>query len=83
MDLHDGEVHGISGRESRIPQGNFLGTLRCREINRKDSIYHVQDCVECGLDGIPALNRSISMQNLLENLGIRDESLTFTDEFFE
>ena len=83
MDLHDSDMHSISGRKPRVSERDFLGTIRGRKVNRKNIINHVQNCIERGLDDIPPLNRSVSMQDLLQDFSIRYESLTFVHEFFQ
>ena len=62
MDLHDSDMHGVSGRKPRVSERDFLGTVRGRKVNRKNIINHVQNCIERGLNDILPLNRSISMQ---------------------
>jgi hypothetical protein len=70
MLFHDREVYGVTSRQAAISQDNFLRTLGYDLIDSQHLIYDAQQSVECGLDGIAAINRNVSMKDLLQHFGI-------------
>ena len=79
MLLHDGKVHGVTSREPAVTQDNFLRTLDHALINNQHLVDDSKQRVERSLDGVAAINRDVSMKNLLQHLSIRHQTLTVAD----
>ena len=81
MLFHRGKVHGVARGYVAASQDNLFSALGDRAINGKYLIYHAKQYIECRLDGVAAADGYVAMQDLLENFGIGDETLPFTDQF--
>ncbi len=53
------------------------------EIDREHFVHQTQERVESGLNGVAPSYRSVSMQNFLEYLGIRHQTLLIGDAALE
>jgi hypothetical protein len=83
MLFHDGEMDSITRRQpSMSPQDNLLGTLGGGTRNVKDLIDDAEQSVERRLDGVPAVDGNVPMQDLLQDLGVGDEALAVIDQLF-
>ena len=83
MVFHDREIDSIAGREARMAEDNLLGTFGGGPRDVKHLIDDAQQSVECRLDGVPAVNGDVAMQDLLHDLGVGDEALAIIDQLFE
>src|ERR1700674_1878563 len=81
--FHYGKMDSITRRQTRVPQHNLFGALHCNPINGQDLIDDAKQGIESGLNGVAALNRHVAVQDLLQNLGIRDETLPLANELFK
>ena len=83
MLFHDGEMDRIARRQPAMPQDNLLGTLGGGPRNVKHLIDDAKQSVERRLDGVPAVNGDVPMQDLLQDLGVGNEALAIIDQLFE
>jgi hypothetical protein len=83
MLFHDGEMDSITRRQPSISQDNLFGTLRGGPGDVKHLIDDAEQSVERRLDGIPAVDGDVPMQDLLQDLGVGDEALALIDQLFE
>ncbi len=63
--FHDGKMHGVAGRQVPMPQHNLFRTFGDGPIHGHYLIDDAEQRVECGLDGVAAIKRDVSMKNLL------------------
>jgi hypothetical protein len=80
MVLHNSKMHGVSCGYLPVAYDNFPRTLCNSQINRKSLLGDAEQSVKRGLDGITPINRCVTVQNLLQGLGIAKEALAFTDQ---
>ena len=78
-----GEMDSITRRQPSMSQDNLLGTLGGGPRNVKHLIDDPEQSVECRLDGVPAVDGDVPMQDLLQDLGVGDEALAVIDQLFE
>ena len=83
MLFHDGEMDSVTRRQPSMSQDNLLGTLGGGSRNVKHLIDDAEQSVERRLDGVPAVNGDVPMQDLLQNLSVGDEALAVIDQLFE
>ena len=83
MLFHDSEMNGITRRQSFVSQDNPLGTLGHRSRDIKHLIDDSQQGVERWLDGVPAVDGGVAMQDLVQHLCIRDQALTVADKLLK
>ena len=83
MLFHDGEMDSVTRRQPSMSQDNLLGTLGGGPCNVKNLIDDAEQSVERRLDGVPAVDGDIPMQDLLQDLGVGDEALAVIDQLFE
>jgi hypothetical protein len=83
MVFHDGEMHGITRRQLPIPQDNLFCTLCNRPINSQYLIHDAEQSVERWLNCVAAVDGDVAVQDLLENLGVRNQALALGDGLFE
>lgn len=81
--LHDREMYGVTRRQLPIPQDHLFRALCDRPINRKHLIHYAKQSVERGLDYVAAVDSDVTVQDLLENLGVRNQTAALADHFFE
>jgi hypothetical protein len=81
--LHDREMYGITRRHLPIPQDNLFRALCDRPINRQHLIHYAKQSVERGLDCVATVDSDVTVQDLLENLGVRNQTPALADRFFE
>jgi hypothetical protein len=81
--LHDREMYGITRRQLPIPQDNLFRALCDRPINRQHLIHYAKQSVERGLDCVATVDSDVTVQDLLENLGVRNQTPALADHFFE
>ena len=79
--LHDREMYGITRRQLPIPQDNLFRALCDRPINRQHLIHYAKQSVERGLDCVAAVDSDVTVQDLLENLGVRNQTPALADHF--
>jgi len=68
-------VHSIASGEMSTSENNFLRTLNMAAIHSQHLVCHAQQGVECGLNRIVAVYRSIAMENFLQYFGVSDQTL--------
>ncbi len=81
--LHDRQVDRIAGGEIRT---RVQYVFRPLDVCPFDAVYLIDDPkerVERGLDGLQAPDREVAVQDLLHDLGIRHEALSFSNESLE
>ncbi len=83
MLFHDGKMDRVAGRQAPILQNNLLGAFDRRAIDRQDLIDHGQQRIESWLDCVPAINRHVAVQYLLQHLGVGHQTLTFPYQFLQ
>jgi hypothetical protein len=83
MVVHDGEMHGITCRQLPIPQDHLFRTLCDGPIHSQHLIHDAEQSVERWLDCVAAVNSNVAVQDLLENLGVRNQALALADYLFE
>ena len=83
MLFHDGEMDSIARRKPSMSQDNLFGTLGGGPRNVKHLIDDAEQSVERRLDGVPAVDGDVPMQDLLQDLGVGDEALAVIDQLFE
>jgi hypothetical protein len=83
MRVHDRQVQRVAGRQANGSEHNGLGSLDDCAINRKDLIDDTEQGVERRLDRVTAVDGDVAMQNLLEDLRVRHETLASRDRLFQ
>ncbi len=83
MLLHDRQMHGITRGYLAVPHYNFFGALGCGPVHGKHLIGDAKQGIECWLDGIAPVYCHIAVQDLLQNLGIRNQAFPIADEVFQ
>ncbi len=81
--LHDGEMESIARRHMGAPEDNFLGALHCRYVHGEHLIDNSEQGIKRRLNGIPAIDSGVSVQDFLENFGIGDEAFAVADQPFK
>ena len=72
--LHDSQMYGVTGGQVRVTEDN---PLRALQDGATDSQYVVDDTeqsIKCWLNGVTAIDGNVTVQNLLEDFGIGDET---------
>ncbi len=80
---HDGHVEGVSGRRGDSPVQHYRRTLDVPLFDWVHLIDHAEKCVERGLDGVPAFDRDVTMEDLLKDLRAGDKTFVIGDRPFE
>lgn len=83
MLFHDSEMESITRRQPSMSQDNLLGALGGGPRDVKHLIDDAEESIERWLDGVPAVDGDIPMQDLLQDLGVGHEALAVVDQFFE
>ena len=83
MLFHDGKMHGITRRQLLITQDNLFRTFDYGPIHSQNLVHDAEQSVERGLDGVAAVDCDVAVQDLLENLGVRNQALALADHLFE
>jgi hypothetical protein len=73
--FHGGNVDGVTCRQLVPFEDDGLGPLDSRRIHHENLVVEAEQDVEHGLDGIPAIDGHIAMQDLLKDLSVRDQAL--------
>jgi len=81
--LHDRDVDRVSRGESGRPEHDRLRALGVLPADGEDVVDHAEHGVEGGLEGVPAIDGGVAMQDLLEDLGIRHESVALGDRLLQ
>jgi hypothetical protein len=66
-----------------MSQDNFFGALGDPSRHVQHLIDDAQQSVERWLDGVTAVDGDVTMQDLLQDLGVGDEALALIDQPFE
>jgi len=66
-----------------MSQDNLLGALGGGARDVKHLIDHAEQSVECRLDGVPAVDGDVPVQDLLQHLGVGNQALAVIDQLFE
>jgi hypothetical protein len=81
---HNGYVEHVARRISRDgAKQNVFGVHDVGLGNRKDLVDDAQQGFECRLDRVPAVDRDVSMHDLLKDFRIRDQAVAGCDVAFE
>ncbi len=83
MVFHDGEMHCITRRDLPITQDDLFRTLCDGPINGQHLVDDAEQRVKSWLDCVAAVDSNIAVQDLLENLGVRNQALAFANHLFE
>lgn len=83
MLLHDGKMQCVARRQPFMSQDNLFGTFNGGPINLQHLVNHAKQGVKSRLDGIPAVDSHVAVQNLLQDLGVRDQALPLNDQLLE
>ncbi len=83
MVFHDAEMDGITRRQPLIPQDNLFRTFDYGPIHSQHLVHDAEQSVERGLDGVAAVDCDVAVQDLLGNLGVRNQALALADHLFE
>lgn len=75
MLLHDGEMNRIAGGEPPIAQDDLLRSFQNEDVDGQDLVRDSQEHVEGGLDVKVTIEGRITMEDLLQHLGVGYESL--------
>src|SRR5258706_15911367 len=81
--LHDREMYGITRRQLPIPQDNLFRALCDRPINMQHLIHYAKKSVERRLDCVAAVDSDVTVKDLLDTLGVRNQTRAIADDFFE
>ncbi len=76
---HDGEVNGIPSREIRVTDHDVPGTLDNLEVHRQHLVDKLEQDLEARLDGVASVNRHVSVEDFLEDLGVGDQPSSLGD----
>ncbi len=71
-------MHGITSLQSWMSQDNVLGPFCHGPVNGENLLDNSQQGIESRLDSVTPLNGRVSVQDLLQDFGIRDERLALT-----
>ncbi|HVK87865.1 MAG TPA: hypothetical protein VM513_27285 [Kofleriaceae bacterium] len=77
--LHDRDVERVSRGQPDAAMQDLLGALNVTGRDCKDLVDDAEQSIERGLDRVLPLDRHIPMKNLLQYLGVGDETLTIRD----
>ncbi len=81
--LHHRDVDGISGRQTPASQQDRFGALDTRRIDWEHLVDDPENGVERWLDSVLAIDGHVSVQDLMEDLGVSDQSLAIRDDTLE
>ena len=77
MPLHHRQMKRVSGRQTRVPEDDFLGSFEVGQFGGEDFVGDAQERVEGGLDRVTPIDGDIPVQDLLECLDVRNKTLSF------
>jgi len=83
MLLHDGQVNAVASGEAAVSQDNLFGTFGNCPVNGKHFIHNIQKGIKSKLNVMMPIDGRIPMQNLLQDLGVRNQALTLAHELFQ
>ena len=75
MSIHHGQMESISRREVTRAADNVLRALRVGLVDRDHLVHHPEQSVERQLDCVTSPNGYVSVQDLLQNLGVGHEAI--------
>jgi hypothetical protein len=81
--FHHGDMNGIAGGEVVAAQNDALRPLHRGAVDRQDVVNHRQKDIEGRLYGVAAIDGDVPMEDLLQDLGIRDEALAGSHQGFQ
>src|SRR4030095_4375020 len=81
--LTDRDVHRLTGEQWAAPEYYPLGAVDHRRVDRKDLINDSEQSIEGGLYRIAPIDRNISMQDLLHDLGVGYQSAPLADALLQ
>jgi hypothetical protein len=73
--LHDRQVNCVAGREVPMAQDDDPRSLDGGAVDGEDFIDEAEERIERRLDGVAAIDGHVAMEDLLQDLGIRDQPL--------
>jgi len=83
MLFHDGEMHGITRRQPSMTEYNLFRALGHCPIDSQHLIDNPQQGIEGWLNGFAVVNGYVAVQNLLQDLSIRNQTLAVADQRFQ
>jgi hypothetical protein len=83
MLFHDGEMDSMTRRKPAMSQDNLFSPLGGGPRNVKHLIDDPDQSIERRLNGVPAVDGHVPVQDLLQDLGVGDEALAVIDQLFE
>src|SRR5712691_10960835 len=81
--LHYSDMEGIASRHLPFAQYQVAGPLNVCTFDRVNSFDDRQQCFKCRLNVLAPIDGSISVKNVLENLGVGDQWSLFGYKSFE
>src|ERR1700752_1360249 len=83
MLLHDGQMNGMATGKATVAQNNLLRPLGGCTVDREDFIDDTEYGIGCDLNVVTTVDRSVTMQNFLENFSVCNQSLALAYEAFQ
>ena len=80
---HDGHVEGVSSGRGDAPVQHDRRSLHVPLFDRVHFIDHTEKCVERRLNGVPAFDRDVTMEDLLKDLRAGDKTFVIGDGPFK
>ena len=75
MPLHDGDVHAIAGRQQSAALDDLAGAKDIRLLDRENVVHDIQYKLEGRPDRFSSVDRGVSMNDLLQHLGVGHKTL--------
>jgi len=76
-------MHGIPSGQAPVCEKNLFSPLDNGTVNREHFIDYAQKRIESRLNILTAIDRVITVQNLLQDLGVRYKPLALVHVFFQ
>ena len=80
---HDREVDGIPSGQIGVADDDLAGRGHGLESDRQYLVYHLEYQVEAGLYRVAAADGDKTVENLLQHLGVSDQSAALGDRSFK
>jgi len=80
---HDSYVDGISRRQIGVADDDIPSTFDNFEVHRQHLVDDLEQYLEARLDGIAAIDRHVTVKDLLQDPGIGNESALLGNGTFE
>lgn len=76
MLFHDRKMNRISRGEAMVAEDDLLCAFGSRTVDRQDIVHNAKKRVECKLDIVTTIDGGVTVQDLLEDFRVCDQSLT-------